>query len=147
MRYEVSITVMEFTDARHLRLIEWLTTPPAMREPKTKAGLAEEFGVSPRTVRDWQARPEVRAAWEKRSMEVAGDPERVQAVLDELHTVALDRTSPKQVTAAKLYLEAVDAIKPPEMTVNVKDARALSDDELDALIARGAAELKLERAS
>jgi uncharacterized protein YunC (DUF1805 family) len=136
------------SDPRHVRLVEWLTTPPSLREPSTKQELAEELGVATRTLRDWQTKPEVRKAWEVRAVEVAGEPDRVQRVLDELYATATDRTSRGHVAAAKLYLEAVDAIKPPEQSVTVRGVRSvdeLSDAELEALIAEEAVRLRVER--
>jgi len=129
----------DFSDPRHARLVEWLATPPKMREPRTQAGIAEELGVAPRTIRDWSARDDVRRAWKKQADEVVGDPSKVQEVLEQLRIVALDPTHRQFAQAVKTYLEAVDAIKPPENKLEVKmtreDLKDFSDDELDARIA------------
>ncbi len=38
------------------RVISWLATPPARREPKTVEELANEIGVRPTTISRWRAR-------------------------------------------------------------------------------------------
>jgi hypothetical protein len=128
--------LMILDDPRHVRLVDWLVTPKSERQPRTLAGLAEELGVSDRTLRDWRERSDVRQLWEKRSREVVGSPERAQEVIDALYQRAMDSQDAKQVQAAKLYLEAVDAIRPP--TVEIRDSRDLAkvtDEELQAMIA------------
>jgi hypothetical protein len=131
-------------DWRHVKLMEWLTCAPSEREC-TKAALAEELGVHPRTLRGWAEGKAFREEWQSRVTKIIGNPDRAQHIMDTLYATATDRKSPKQVTAAKLYLEATNAIKPPAVEVTVKRPEQLSDDELDALLAQGAAELRTER--
>lgn len=141
-------------DHRHVQLVEWLTTPPAARVeqglPTTQAAFAESVGVSPRTIRGWQQRDDVRRAWAKQADLVVGDPANVQEVLEEMRALALDRQNGKQVQAAKLYLEAVDAIKPKEQQVEVKlsteQIQSMSDEELDRKIAEQMAIMNAEAA-
>lgn len=128
-------------DPRHQRLVEWLTTPKAERRPQHQKGLAEEFGVSERTIRDWKGRQDVRKAWEKIGQEIIGDPDNVFDVVEEMRLLAMDKTAKDadRIRAANLYLEVAEAIKPPEQTVNVVDKRdwdKFTDAELDALIAQ-----------
>lgn len=136
------------SDSRHVDLVVWLTTPPTERDPRTQVEFASKHNVSPRTVREWMSRDDVRRAWSKHADKVVGDPSNVQAVLEEMMRVAMDSTSNKQVQAAKLYLEAVDAIKPPDRSMEVKitsEAIAeLSDEQLEARIAEAIA---MQRAS
>lgn len=130
-----------FDDARKLRLLEWLVTAPSERSPATKQGLADELGVAPRTLREWQARDDFHREWEKRAKEVAGDPERTQRVLDSLFRAATDPEARDRVQASKAYLEAVGAIKPPAVVErSVSTVAGLSDAELHALIAQKAGE-------
>jgi uncharacterized protein YjcR len=49
-------------DPRHIEFVEYLVSDPRTRG--TQEALAERLGVSPRTLRDWKARPDVRKAWE-----------------------------------------------------------------------------------
>lgn len=125
-------------DARKLRLMEWVTTLPEDRDPKTTAAIAEELGVSPRTIRGWKADKQFRDEWERRSRELAGEPEKVQIVLHELFKAATGGGK-EAVPAATAFLKAVGAIAPPPVKVEVsKAAASLSDEELQALIAEGA---------
>jgi hypothetical protein len=141
---------MELTDARHLRLVEWLTTAPGLREPRTKEQLADELGVSPRTLRDWQNRPEVRARWEKEAVAVAGDPERTQRILDALYNAATDPEARDRVQAAKAWAEMTGAIKPkPKETQldasTVQNRGVVTDEALEQLIIEAALAEKAQR--
>jgi len=131
-------------DWRHKALMEWLCTAPSEREC-TKTQLAGKLGVDLRTLRLWQAEETFRREWETRAAEVLGDPEKTQAVLNTLYRAATDPKNRQQVQAAKLYLEATNAIKPPSMEVTFKRPAELSDEELEALLAKGAVELAKER--
>lgn len=132
-------------DYRKARLLEWLTTPPRERQPQTVEALATELGVDRRSLSNWRRQPEFREAWEAAAREVVGSPERTQQVLDTLFRAAIDATNKQQVTAARLYLEATDAIKPKPIEVRVAKPSDLTDDELDALLSQGAAALHRER--
>jgi len=132
-------------DPRKLRLMEWLTTPRTERVPPTQDGLAQELGVHPRSIRVWMAREDFRADWDREAKNVIGSPERAQHVLDTLYRSATDPNNRNAVAAAKLYLEATNSIKPPPIEVKVTKPSDLSDDELDALLAKGAAEIQAER--
>jgi hypothetical protein len=134
--------VME--DARKVRLLQWLTTPKHEREPGSQAKLADELGVSQRTIRDWKALPAFRARWEKEAKEIF-DPEMVQSVVQKMYEHCLDDTSPKQGKAWELFLKAVDGIRPPALDLAAKKAAEMSDDELDAMIAQAAQAEKAAR--
>ena len=133
-------------DPRHQRALEWVTTAPAQREPKTQLALADEIGVSARTIRDWMERDDFKAAWKSRVDSLVGSPERTQRLLDSLYDEALDPQARNRVAAAKLYFEVTKAISPPEVNVNVAaSARDLSDERLRELIAAGASQVLAER--
>lgn len=138
----------ELTDPRHIRLVEWLSTPPADRDPATQAGIAEELGVSPRTIRGWKELEHVRAAWKKRADEIVGDPDKVTEVIERMRLDALDSENTRRHLAAKIYLEAVKAIQPSEKEVEVKITKAelseWTDERLEALIAEEAARLRAD---
>ena len=127
-------------DPRHQTVLEWLCTPPAMRDPKTKTLLAESLGVTRATLNGWIKTKRFQEAWEELSREVVGGIDRVQEVLEEMRLASLDRQRRDQVSAAKLYLDAVGAIKPPEKKVQVSlsrdDLAEFTDAELDEMIAR-----------
>jgi hypothetical protein len=132
-------------DPRKLRLMQWLTTPRNERSPSSQDRLATELNVHPRSIRDWMSDPVFREAWEREAKNVVGDPDRVQNVLDELYRAAIDSGNKAQVQAAKLYLEATNSIKPAPIEITVSKPHELSDEQLDELLAQGAAQLRQER--
>jgi len=145
-RDTLPIVVMALEDPRHQRLVDWLTTPKQERQPSTAKDLARELGVSERTLRDWKERSYIREQWEDQAKKVVGSPERAQDVLEAMYQRAIDSTDAKQVQAAKLYLEAIEAIRPPTVEVrSVSDLAKVSDDELQAMIAATAGQMLEER--
>jgi hypothetical protein len=129
-------------DWRHVAVMDWLVTAPKARQPKTRQALADQLGVDVRTMRAWTDHPQFREAWQRRVTKLLGSPERAQAVMDTLYEASTDVTNRNQVQAAKLYLEATNAIKPPAIEMTVKRPVDMTDDELDALLAQGAKELR-----
>ena len=131
---------LDLNDHRIRRFIEWLCTIRDERDPRTQTELATQLGVSSQTLGLWKNNPDFLAAWEYQYRKTTGSPEKQQAVLEALHATAIDRTDPRQVPAARAYLEATDAIKPKKIDVTVtKATKDLSDEELNALLAEGAA--------
>jgi hypothetical protein len=125
-------------DWRRERLLDWLCTIADDREPKTQKDLAEELGARSEELSKWKAEPDFLAAWETRYRKTVGSPEKAHAVLNALHETAVDRTDPRQVQAARAYLEAIDVVKPKKVDVTVtngKAAKDLTDDELFAMMA------------
>ena len=135
-------------EPKHRRLVEWLTTPPKERVPDSQRKLADELGVAPRTIRSWMARDDVRRAWSKMSEHIVGDPSKVQEVLEALRSVAIDPDHRQFTQSAKLYLEAVDAIKPPdrnvEVTLSAEAISSMSDEKLEAMVAE---QIAMQRAT
>lgn len=141
---KLASTRPNFNDFRVERLFEWLLTAPAERNPPTQALLAETLGIDRNLLSQWKNDPDFLAEWERRYRKTVGSPEKAQAVLTELFNTATDRTDPRQVPAARAYLEAIDVMKPKRLDVTVTKgaARDLSDDELMAMLAeRAEAEL------
>lgn len=133
-------------DWRKTLLMTWLCTPPKDRNPASKSSLAAMFGVDLRTINLWINEPSFRNEWARRAGKVIGSEDRAKEVLDTLYAVASDASHRNQVQAAKLFLEATNAIRPQPMEVTVRKPSELSDDELDALLAQGARSLADERA-
>jgi Helix-turn-helix of insertion element transposase len=133
-------------DARKMRYIEWLTTVPEYRVPKLERDLAREMDVYQKTLYNWRQDKDFREVWQDEASEVIGNPDRRQAVMEVLYRAATDERNPRHVQAAKLYLEATGAIQPPKLdvTIGTKALGLLDDEELERLIARGAAELRAE---
>ena len=134
-------------DPEKMRYIEWLTTPPRARDPATEAEFARMIDVHTKTLYNWKQDREFRDVWQGETDQIIGDLDRRQAVLDTLFEAARDPRNPRHVAASKLYLEAVGAMSPAKLEVSHshKAVGMLTDDELDRLIARGAAELRAER--
>lgn len=128
------------TDFRKQRLLEWLCTVKADRNPKTLEELSDELGTPRRTLTDWKVEKEFVEEWEHRYRRTVGSPERAQAVLETMYCTATDRDDPKHVQAGKQYLEAIDAVKPQKIDVTVSKGAAqdLTDSELAVLIAERA---------
>jgi len=118
------------------------------------------LGVSSRTLRNWKQEPLLRTAWDQLSKHVIGDPSKVQEVLEEMRQLALARhigvgtnkdgvevfeRNTQQVAAAKAYLAAVEAIKPPSADLGAKAAAELTDAELEAMLAAEAQKRLNER--
>ena len=128
-------------DWRQEEFLEWLCTPEGHRDPPTQRAFADKIGAGERTLVTWKKDPEFYAAWEKKYRKVVGSPEKAHQVLNALHETATDRSDPRLVPAARAYLEAIDAIKPKKVEVNVNQttAKDLTDDQLLAILGERAA--------
>ena len=137
---------VDMSDFRVQRFLDWLVTVPDERDPPTQEALAVEMGLTKNTIGAWKRDADFLVEWERRYRKKVGSPEKQQQVLEALHQTATDRTDPRQVPAARAYLEAVDAIKPKkvDVTVQTKPAKDLSNDDLAMLLAE-AALLETER--
>jgi hypothetical protein len=127
-------------DWRRQHFLDWLCTAVEDRDPPNMKALAEKLALSTQTLTRWKADAGFLADWEHQYRLTVGSPERAQRVIDKLFETAEDRTDPRQVQAAKAYLEAIDAVKPRQVEVTVKRgvAKELSDDDLYALLAERA---------
>src|SRR5215510_970826 len=137
---------VDMSDFRVQRFLDWLVTVPDERDPPNQEALAVEMGLTKNTIGAWKRDADFLVEWERRYRKKVGSPEKQQQVLEALHQTATDRTDPRQVPAARAYLEAVDAIKPKkvDVTVQTKPAKDLSNDDLAMLLAE-AALLETER--
>jgi hypothetical protein len=128
-------------DWRRQHYLDWLCTKPDHRDPPTMRELADQFGLSSQTLIRWKRDSDFIADWEVQYRKVVGDPEKAQRIMDKLFETAEDRTDPRQVQAAKAYLEAIEVLKPRkvEVTVSNKAAKDLSDEDLYAILAERAA--------
>ena len=144
MSPRLALTRPNLNDFRVQRFFEWLLTPPSERNPPRQMDLAEELDLDRNILSQWKNDPDFLTEWERRYRKTVGSPERAKGVLDALFDTAVDRTDPRQVPAARAYLEAIDVMKPKRLDVTVTKgaAKELSDDELLALLAeRAEAEL------
>ena len=124
------------SDFRKQRLLEWLLTPIADREPRTLQELADEIGMTRRQLTTWKSEADFLEEWERLYRHTVGNPERKQHVVDTLYKTATDQDDPKHVQAASKFLEAVDAIAPQRVEMTVKGkVSELSTDELQQMLA------------
>ena len=136
------------SDWRVQRFLEWLCTHVADREISTQKELAEVLGVAPAMLTSWKKDADFLAAWEVMYRKSIGAPDRVKSIMDQLYDTATDRSDPRQVQAARTYLEAVDAARPPRVqaSTGAKAAKELTNDQLLAILAERAAKELSERA-
>jgi len=134
-------------DFRIQRVVEWLCTPSGEREPRTQNELAEEIGKTGSWISALKNDGAFLRLWEDRYRRVVGNPGKVQEVLQSLQETAADRTDPRQVQAARAYLEALDVMKPKRVDVTVTStaAKQLTDEQLTEMIAARAAQELLDR--
>lgn len=134
-------------DWRRQHFLDWLVTPPELRDPTTMKSLAEKLALSTQTLTRWKTDSGFLADWEVLYRKTVGSPEKAQRIVERLFETADDRTDPRHVSAAKAYLEAIDAIRPKKVEVTVnKAAKELSDDDLYRILAERA-ELELRERS
>ena len=102
-------------NAAHERCAQWFTARAVdQHDPKTQILLAEELGVTDRTIREWGGRDDVLERRRELAIQLGGDPERVKQVMDALFSEALDSESPKQVAAATAWAKIAQVIQPKE---------------------------------
>ena len=119
--------------------MDWLCTIHEDRDPPTMKALAEKLALSEAVLSRWKKNAEFLTEWEAQYRRTVGAPEKAQRVIEKLFETAEDRTDPRQVQAAKAYLEAINAIQPKKLEVIVnRAAKDLSDDELYKILAERA---------
>jgi hypothetical protein len=143
----IKVAPVNLNDWRVQHFLEWLCTVPASRTPLTQGELAGTLGVSHQQLTAWKNNSDFLIAWEKLYRRTVGSPEKAQAVIEELYNTATERTDPRQVPAARAYLEAIDAVKPKQVAVTVsRSPKELTDDELMAILGERAAKELADRA-
>lgn len=92
-----------------LRLAVWLSMPERHRKPVTQKEFCEEIGISLMSFHRWRKDPNVVMATRWLTLNAAGDPGRVSAVLDFLHETTLDESISTKIrlTAARDWLKAI----------------------------------------
>lgn len=130
------------SDWRVQRFLEWLCTTHADREPSTQRELIEVLGISQQMAASWKKDADFLGAWEALYRKTVGAPERVHQVLNQLYDTATDRSDPRQVQAARAYLEAVDAARPKKVegATSTRAAKELSNEQLLAILAERASQ-------
>lgn len=90
-------------NARQRAYVVWCATPPALREIQTQEELAEVLGVSRQRLWQWSKDPRVVEAIRFVTLQNAGSPEKVQAILDMVFEQAMAK---KDVRHAEVWLKA-----------------------------------------
>jgi hypothetical protein len=90
-------------NARQRAFVLWSATPLVDREPKTLKELGEVLGVSGVAMWKWSKDPRVVEAIRFVSLQNAGDPIKVRAILDMVYEVALSK---KDVRYAEVWMKA-----------------------------------------
>lgn len=109
--------------------LEWLITPPEVREPKTKTEFADKMGVSLNTLRNYSMEPSFQKELHKRQNEL-GRVEQRPDVMASLFRQATDINNPRSVTAAKVWL---DHIERNLEAVTAEDVSEMQDEDLVAV--------------
>lgn len=107
--------------------LEWYLSE--VKDPRTLDEWCALNKVGVNTVRGWHKDPRFQEEHRKRMFERAVDPERLQGVLDALHTSA---ASLNDVQAAKSYLQWVEKLMPTERIDRDPDVMQMSDEEIVA---------------
>lgn len=112
--------------------LDWLLTPVPEREQKTQKDWAEAHGVAATTVQEWKKDRRFRREWEERADAKNIGVDRIQNVIDTLYEAACRG----DVNAAKLYMQHVEKLRPPQQVVERdSDVADMSDEELAAEVA------------
>lgn len=124
---------------KQLLLIDWLVEPPGRRNPPTLAKWCKAHQVNQTVASNWKRDALFREAWDRKMHESSVSPDLEQEVLDNLHAIATSQVK-DAVPAARLWLSVAqefrDAAPKADLSASLQE---MSDDELEALIARGAA--------
>jgi nitrogen regulatory protein PII len=112
--------------------VDWLCTPEADRDPRTKTAWAKEHTVDYSTVKRWDTDDRVKQLITLRANSLNMGPERVQQVMNAIY----NKAKGGDMTAAKLYMDHVDKITPRK--TGKEDLSDLTAEELAELAALSA---------
>ena len=88
--------------------------------------------VSTSTLNNWKKDPVFRKAWDEKIQEVAGGPERMQSMLNELARIGLGQVkgsrAADQIAAIKLHMEVTGRHKPTTMVEIDDPSLAIAGD-------------------
>jgi len=134
-------------ERRQALFLEWLLDPRSSAKPEredpdqykgSQNNLARRMGIAPTTLTKWKSDPRFKQAWDEAIQKVAGGPERLQQMLQELNDIALGKDksarTADRIAAIKLHLEVVGRHQ-PKTIIEVKDPRLNSATDEDLLAA------------
>lgn len=129
---------MAHDDALKVAFVEWSALPEQERVPRLLSEWSVEFGVPLRTLASWKKSVWFRDQLATLYAQVNVSPDRLQAVMDAMHTAAVGGNT----KAAELYMRAVDRIAPQQVVLREsKEVNDMSDEELSAALKAAAAEM------
>ncbi len=145
-KFDVDTGRVELSDAK-VAFLEWHLMPASLRVeegmPVTQLAYAASIGVNPNTLGNWKKEPIWQRALEARLAELNVGGDRLQAIIDNLYAIAIDRDHKNVVQASTLYLQYVEKLKPTRVLVeSQKGTPDLSDEDLAAELAAEAYTLR-----
>ena len=128
---------------KQLAFAVWLAAPVGLRDPKTIEELAEVMGVSRQSLWRWSKDPRILDASRYVVLQNAGEPGKVTAVLDMIHSVAIEN---RDVKFAELWLKSVGVMAAHSgRDLSLWDQ--ITDDSLDMLSDEALARLRDAKAA
>jgi len=151
----------QLDDPRKQEFLNYLLDPRASNceetdetHDKCKGSMSEwgrRHNTHKQTLSRWKMDPVFRRAWDERIQEVAGGPERMQAMLNELARIGLRQVPGSrvadQIAAIKLHMEVTGRHK-PTTKIEIDDpslARAADGELIDKAAKRNARIRKLQK--
>lgn len=119
--------------------VEWLITPPSMREPSTLTEFGQRIaGCSNTVLRNWQRKPVFVENWKRRAAEVGYDESLKLMLMEALHVRAMNGDN----QASKLWMEASGNLAAPDARQERNQASSkelkpeeMSDEQVEAALA------------
>lgn len=108
---------------KQIAFVIWRATPDGIRDPATRDEFCTAIGVSRQTGWRWERDPRVMDAVRFVVLQNAGDPQRVNQVLDMVFEEAIEK---KNLKAAELWIKAVGVMNQLSRGSSILDAM---DDE------------------
>jgi hypothetical protein len=106
--------------------IEWLVDPERQGSEKQ---WARDHGINEATKTRWKHSPFFRRGLQRRMDELNLSPDRVQAVLNNMHRLATS-SGREAVMAAKTYLQHVERLEPTRKPIEDRAIKDLTHEEL-----------------
>jgi hypothetical protein len=109
------------------KYLEWLMTPPGDREPRAKTAMAEELGVSFKTLYNWESEPLFQE--KLRTLKLEWGNRWYPDILAKLYDTVLNGPPAQSVAAAKVLLAHINIMD------ETKDTTEYSSEALEKISA------------
>ena len=131
-------------EQKHYDFMDWLLSAEYVVDKKPIKYYADTRHISTRTLFYWKNDARFKKEWEKRAYQNHRDPERLARMLDVLYRRAVEEGDMK---AMEMHFKLMDRMTPDRTIVQTEVSMAdLTDEQLDALIAQEAKNVKGTRA-